>query len=70
MSAARKAIFPHRQNKDGSYESICPHCYLTVATEQSEGELKALEQQHVCHSALLAERGVLVPGINLTESGG
>jgi len=64
MSVARKAIFAHRRNEDGSYDSICPNCFLTAACARSEGELKALEKKHVCHSALLAERGMLVPRIS------
>jgi hypothetical protein len=60
MSAARKAIFPHRQNRDGSYDSICPSCFLTIASAQCEDELTPLEKGHVCASSLLAERGVLV----------
>jgi hypothetical protein len=59
MSALPKAI-PHRQNKDGSYDSICPHCFLTIATARTEGELVSLEQRHVCESSLLAERGELL----------
>jgi len=60
MSAVRKAIFPHRRNEDGSYDSICPSCFLTIARARSEGELAPLEKQHVCDSSLLAERGMLV----------
>jgi hypothetical protein len=61
MSAVRQSKFPHRQNDDGSYDAICPNCFQTIASARSEGELTVLEMKHVCHSALLAERGMLVP---------
>jgi hypothetical protein len=64
MSAVRQAIFPHRLNEDGSHDSICPNCFQTIASAQSENELKALEKKPVCHSSLLPERGVLVPKIS------
>ena len=68
MSAVRDAIFPHRQNDDGTYDSICTSCFLTVATARSEGELKALEKNHVCHSSLLAERGMYTDKLrNVTD---
>jgi hypothetical protein len=31
------AFYPHRRNKDGSYDSICPTCFVTVAFGKSEG---------------------------------
>jgi hypothetical protein len=32
-------MFTHRENEDGSWDSICLECYLTVATKRSEEEL-------------------------------
>jgi hypothetical protein len=40
--------FPHRHNADKSYDSICPHCFLTVATTPKEADLRAVESRHVC----------------------
>lgn len=40
--------FPHRRNRDGSHDSICPHCFRTVATRQEETELPSDEQNHKC----------------------
>ena len=40
--------FPHRLNKDGSYDSICSHCFMTVASHTSESELEPLEYDHQC----------------------
>lgn len=43
-----KRNFPHRRNRDGSHDSICPHCFRTVATRREEAELPDDEQRHVC----------------------
>ena len=40
--------FPHRQNPDGSFDSICPKCFRTVATRQNEADLAQAERDHVC----------------------
>ena len=42
------STFPHRQNKQGEYESICRSCFATIATAESEAELIAHERAHVC----------------------
>ena len=39
--------FPRRLNPDGSYESICPRCYRTVARGSSEA-LSFAEESHSC----------------------
>lgn len=39
--------FTHRQNADGSYDSICMFCFLTAATSQKEDQLARLEQGHL-----------------------
>jgi hypothetical protein len=46
--------FPHKENRDGSYDSICPVCFETVATVQNEFELMAHEAKHVCREFLLS----------------
>lgn len=40
--------FPHRLNQDGSYDSICPYCYMTVASHKFESSLGRFEQEHQC----------------------
>ena len=40
--------FPHRFNQDGSYDSICPMCLVTVVTVRNEAELDRHEQAHDC----------------------
>jgi hypothetical protein len=54
---AKLAKFPHRRDRDGLYDSICPACFATVARSKPEAEMAELEKAHVCNSSYLAERG-------------
>jgi hypothetical protein len=47
--------FPHRINRDGSYDSICPVCHLTVANTTDEDELLRYERKHICSPFRLFE---------------
>jgi hypothetical protein len=49
-------IYPHRRNRDGSFDSICPVCFVTVSHSKVEAELVELDQTHVCDPALLLGR--------------
>ena len=40
--------FPHRQNVDGTFDSICPYCFQTIAKQRLESDLARFEQAHVC----------------------
>ena len=40
--------FPHRRNRDGSYDSICTLCFTTVASSETEEELGEAEAKHIC----------------------
>lgn len=40
--------FTHRQNADGTFDSICHRCFRTVATVNSEDSLHAEELSHRC----------------------
>jgi hypothetical protein len=42
--------FSHRCNPDGTWQSICPECYKTVAESREERDLKRAEDTHVCLS--------------------
>ena len=53
----RQALYPHRKNRDGSYDSICPKCFTTIARSKAEAELAAFDRGHFCDSSFLAERG-------------
>ena len=48
MENARVNNFPHRRNWDGTFDSICPSCFVTIATKDSETELAAAEAAHIC----------------------
>jgi hypothetical protein len=50
-------IYPHRRNKDGSYESICLSCFLTVSRAKTEAELTEQDVAHVCTATKLSTRG-------------
>lgn len=49
MAASPDPPFPHRHNRDGSWDSICRKCYLTVANAPTEAELAEPESRHKCH---------------------
>jgi len=49
-------IYPHRRNKDGSYDSICLTCFLTVSHASAEAELTEQEMAHECPVTLLSKR--------------
>jgi hypothetical protein len=48
MAEDLDGIFPHRQNEDGTFDAICPHCFRTVASALLESELAQWENEHVC----------------------
>ena len=49
-------FFPHRRNKDGSFDSICLKCLLTIANERNEADLAKHDRYHVCIPSVLSER--------------
>jgi hypothetical protein len=49
--------YPHRRNRDGTWDSICTKCFLTVARCKTESDLAEFEKAHICNSAFLADRG-------------
>ena len=40
--------FPHRCNKDGTIDSICPRCFATIGTSTWEADLEKMEAAHMC----------------------
>ena len=54
MAYSREPFFPHRRNRDGSFDSICLDCLLTIASHKAENELVAAEKVHVCKTSLLS----------------
>ena len=53
--------FNHRPNTDGSVDSICLPCFLTVASGNDGEILAGIERQHRCNPEDLARlRGVVI----------
>jgi hypothetical protein len=50
--------YPLRLNADGSYNSICPRCFCTVARHKRLGEIAAVESAHVCQEPVLTMPGI------------
>jgi hypothetical protein len=50
VDSAKHTAFPHRRNPDGSFDSICPDCFATIAKTQSEAELARHERNHLCRA--------------------
>ena len=48
MDSIVRPAYPHRRNPDGSFDSICPDCFATIAKTQIEAELAPHERNHVC----------------------
>jgi hypothetical protein len=40
--------YAHRRNYDGTLDSVCKLCYLTVARAYRETDLGHLEVRHIC----------------------
>jgi hypothetical protein len=38
----------HRLNRDGSFDSICIHCFATIASSRREQDLELAERNHIC----------------------
>jgi hypothetical protein len=47
--------YPHRKNCDGTFDSICPECFRTIATVWNEIELGAEEETHRCDAGRMEE---------------
>ena len=61
MAPSRAPFYPHRRKSDGSFDSICLNCLLTIASSCDEQELVAAEKVHVCQSVPLSKRDHKVP---------
>jgi len=52
MNSSGSDEFAHRQNADGSFDSICLFCYLTVSSALGESGLADGEATHSCTKRL------------------
>lgn len=49
-------MFSRTQNENGTYNSRCLHCFMTVVfCVETEQELDELETKHICPERALAE---------------
>jgi hypothetical protein len=51
---SRERTFPRRPNVDGTYDSICPSCYRTIARGTAEA-LRFAEESHSCSNEFLLQ---------------
>ena len=65
VSPARPA-FVHRDNRDGTTESICRQCSVTVCTAVWEADLDRAEKNHACDPEQMAHRN-RIAGRNAIE---
>ncbi|MGH9588962.1 MAG: hypothetical protein ACRD25_01145 [Terracidiphilus sp.] len=45
--------YARRQNADGTTDSICRNCFVTVTTASWEGDLTCAEHDHACDPNVL-----------------
>jgi hypothetical protein len=56
MSRWTTPMYSRTQNENGTYNTRCLHCLLTVSTAvETNEELERLESRHVCPERALAE---------------
>ncbi len=49
-------MYNRTQNDNGSYNTRCLHCFMTVASSvETEEDLAQLEARHICPERALAE---------------
>jgi hypothetical protein len=59
-------MYSRTQNDNGTYNTMCLDCFLTVATSvETETDLELLEMQHMCPEKALAQ---LLAGSNAAET--
>jgi hypothetical protein len=49
-------FFPHRRNRDGSFDSVCLKCLLTIAKAKTEADLAKHDRYHACNPSILAQK--------------
>ena len=49
-------MFSHTQNENGTFNTRCLHCFMTIASSvESPEELEQVELQHICPEKALAD---------------
>ena len=64
METSSTAAFRHRQNQDGTWDSICLRCFLTVVTVSREADLAKAEKSHHGCVELMRDAGYAQNGRN------
>lgn len=54
MVLLRDDHFAHRANNDGTTDSVCRHCFVTVCTSTWETDLAEAERRHTCDLGVVA----------------
>jgi hypothetical protein len=60
--------YAHRTNRDGTIDSICKTCFMTVGTHEDPAYLKSIEDGHECEMWRLQVVNVVTQ--NRSGSGG
>ena len=47
-NTSSQPLFVHRENRNGTIDSICLWCYATVSTARCESDLDVAERGHRC----------------------
>ena len=58
MNAVGESEYAHRENADGTFDSICLRCFQTIVSANSEMELVDSERVHSCTSAVVYTNGI------------
>jgi hypothetical protein len=61
-------FFPHRRNRDGTFDSICLKCLLTIANSRTEADLAKHDKSHVCNPSILSQQALIVLGSRSKQS--
>jgi hypothetical protein len=57
MNAVGESEYAHRENADGTFDSICLRCFQTIVSANSELELVESERTHSCTRAAAYTNG-------------
>lgn len=55
MATSPRSNFAHRNNHDGTFDSIRKQCFQAVACERQEFDLRKLEDAHICQGLKLGD---------------
>jgi hypothetical protein len=54
-------MFHHTQNENGTFNTLCLYCFMTVASAvESNEEIEKVEASHMCPEHVLSELHLLV----------